>query len=199
MPADRVHSHPDLARVARALAARAPTPAPRDEPFHEAAVALVLRPLAHGLEALLIKRATREGDPWSGQIALPGGRRHAGEASLMLTATRETLEETGLDLAAHGVLLGELSELRPRSPHLPPVIVRPYVFAMDAPAALVLNDEVAEAFWTPLHEVFDPARRQDITISVPGLPKHLPAIGVGGHVIWGMTEHILRTFEASWR
>jgi hypothetical protein len=26
-----------------------------------------------------------------------------------------------------------------------------------------------------------------------------PAIGVGEHVIWGMTEHILRTFEGHWR
>src|SRR5512140_1637351 len=125
-----VHSHPDLARIARALAASVATPAPRDEPFFEAAVALVLYAGEDGLETLFIKRATRDGDPWSGQIALPGGKRHEGEDSLMTTAVRETQEEIGLDLAVNGTLLGELDEIRPRSPLLPPIIVRPYVFAV---------------------------------------------------------------------
>jgi 8-oxo-dGTP pyrophosphatase MutT (NUDIX family) len=191
--------HPELARVAQALSGSTPTPAPRDEPFHEAAVALVLHPLDNGLEALFIKRATRDGDPWSGQIALPGGRRHDGEESLSVTAVRETLEEIGVDLLTEGVLLGELDELRPRSPLLPPIIVRPYVFAVASRPALVLSDEVADAFWAPLRDVFDPERRQEITISFPGIHMRRSAIGVGEHVIWGMTEHILRTFEGLWR
>ncbi len=194
-----IESHPELTRLARALSATTPTPAPRDEPFHEAAVALVLHPMADGLETLFIKRATRDGDPWSGQIALPGGRRNAGEESLMLTAMRETHEETGIDLSTNGSLLGELDELRPRSPLLPPIIVRPFVFAVTARPSLVLSDEVAEAFWVPLREVFDPARRQEISISFPGIHMKRSAIGVGEHVIWGMTEHILRTFEGLWR
>jgi 8-oxo-dGTP pyrophosphatase MutT (NUDIX family) len=191
--------HPDVTRIARSLAGRVPVPAVRDRPFHEAAVALVLLPADDGLETLFIKRATREGDPWSGQIALPGGRRHEGEHSLALTAVRETLEEIGLDLASDGTLLGELDELRPRSPALPPIIVRPYVYAVASRPALVLSDEVAEAFWVPLQQVFDPARRQDISISFPGIHVRRSAIGVGEHVIWGMTEHILRTFEDLWR
>lgn len=191
--------HPDLSRILRALTAATPTPAPRDEPFHEAAVALVLHPLDDGLEALFIKRATREGDPWSGQIALPGGRRDAGEASLLLTAIRETYEELGLDLATDGILLGELDELRPRSPLLPPIVVRPYVFAVAVRPTFVLSEEVAEAFWTPLCEIFDPDRRQDITVHFPGINMKRSAIGVGEHVIWGMTEHILRTLEGHLR
>lgn len=195
MPPDHASFHPELARIQRVLAASVPTPAPRDEPFHEAAVALVLLPAAGGLEALLIKRATHEGDPWSGQIALPGGKRHDGEDSLMLTAMRETQEELGLDLAASGQLLGELDELRPRSPLLPPIIVRPFVFAVQARPGLILSEEVAEAFWVPLREIFDPERRQEISINFPGIHMRRSAIGVGQHVIWGMTEHILRTFE----
>jgi 8-oxo-dGTP pyrophosphatase MutT (NUDIX family) len=191
--------HPDLARISRALAASTATPAPRDEPFHEAAVALVLHPLDDGLEALFIKRATHAGDPWSGQIALPGGKRHPGEESLMLTAVRETHEEIGVDLGVEGVLLGELDELRPRSPLLPPIIVRPFVFAVASRPPLALSEEVAEAFWAPLRDVFDPARRQEITITFPGIHMRRSAIGVGEHVIWGMTEHILRTFEGLWR
>ena len=188
-----------LAEIAHALASRTPVSAERDEPFHEAAVALVLRPGDDGLDALFIKRATRAGDPWSGQIALPGGRRHDDEDSLQRTAMRETLEEIGLDLAVHGQLLGELNELRPRNPLLPPIIVRPYVFAIQSHPAFVLNEEVAEVFWAPLRHVFDPARRREITIQVSGARMRRSAIGFGEHDIWGMTEKILCTFEELWR
>ncbi len=194
-----LHSHPDLSRIVRALTAATPTPAPRDEPFHEAAVALLLHPLDDGLEALFIKRATRAGDPWSGQIGLPGGRRNADEPTLLRTAMRETHEEIGVDLSTDAVLLGELDELRPRSPLLPPIIVRPYVFALAERPSILLSDEVAEVFWSPLCEVFDPERRQEITIHFPGVNMKRSAIGIGEHVIWGMTEHILRTFERHWR
>jgi len=173
--------------------------ADRDEPFHEAAVALVLLPSAEGLETLFIKRATREGDPWSGQIALPGGRRNPDEESLKLTAIRETLEEIGLDLSVEGELLGELSELRPRTPLLPPIIVRPYVFAVANRPTLVLSHEVADAFWVSLSDLFDPERRKEVDIHFSNFHMRRPAIGVGEHVIWGMTEHILRTLEEMMR
>ena len=66
----------------------------------EAAVALILLPTSDGdLEALFIKRAEVEGDPWSGQMAFPGGRRDPVDDDLLATAARATLEETGIDLA----------------------------------------------------------------------------------------------------
>jgi len=187
-------SHID--RIVRALASRLPIPAERDEPFSEAAVALVLHDGGAGLEALFIKRATREGDPWSGQVALPGGRRHAGESSLADTAVRETFEEIGLDLSTQGELLGELDELRPRSPLLPPIIVRPYVFAIRARPPLVLSDEVADTFWVPLSELFSPERMREISVHLSnGARMRRQAIEVGDHMVWGMTEYILRNFE----
>jgi hypothetical protein len=67
------------------------------------------------------------GDPWSGHVAFPGGRAEPGDASPWHTAARETWEETGLDLLAAGRLLGTLDELYPRTPVLPPVVVRPHV------------------------------------------------------------------------
>ena len=45
---------------------------------------------------LLIRRPVRATDPWSGQWALPGGRRQASDASLLDTARRELAEEVGL-------------------------------------------------------------------------------------------------------
>lgn len=198
-PLDAALSHPEIVRVARLLAGRAPAAAERDEPFHEAAVALVLYPGDDELEVLFIKRATRADDPWSGQIALPGGRRHEGEDSLMRTAMRETSEEIGLNLESHGLLLGALDEVRPRNPLLPPIIVRPYVFAIRSRPEFVLNEEVAETFWVPLRRVFDPARRREVTINIQGTHLQRSAIMIDEHVIWGMTESILRTFEALWR
>lgn len=160
---------------------------------------MILREVAGSVEALFIERAAREGDPWSGQVALPGGRFDASDADLLVTARRETREEVALDLDAHGVLLGQLDEHRPRTPALPPVIVRPFVFALATePEALVASDEVAHAFWVPLAHLTDPARRSEVTIPVRGMRVRLPAIATHDRVIWGMTERILKTFLEVW-
>src|ERR1035437_8323829 len=88
-----------LARIASAVRAHAPARAERDGTYFEAAVALILRETVDGeVELLFIKRAARGDDPWSGQIALPGGRHQASDQSLEDTAVRETLEEVGLEL-----------------------------------------------------------------------------------------------------
>src|SRR5262245_33219350 len=121
MPSDRMQKLVDAVRAHRPIVAE------RDEPYWEAAVALILREREDAVEALFIQRAVREGDPWSGQVALPGGRRDDGEADLAETVVRETREEIGIDLRTQGELVGALDELRPRTPVLPPVIVRPYV------------------------------------------------------------------------
>lgn len=193
-------AHPVVARVARAVAARAPRLAERDEPFKEAAVALVLRPRADDdLDLLLIRRATRAGDPWSGQIGLPGGGVSRGDTSLEETAIRETVEEVGLDLRAHGEVLGALDELRPRTPVLPPIIVRPFVVAVREVPSLVLSDEVAEARWVRLGELFVPEARVQTTVEVRDLRMRVSAYRHGDFTIWGMTERILSTFEEVWR
>ena len=70
-----------LAAVRRALRDHRPQVANAPE-ARPAAVALVLLEGPQGLEILLIKRAERGDDPWSGQIALPGGRYDAGDRDL---------------------------------------------------------------------------------------------------------------------
>jgi 8-oxo-dGTP pyrophosphatase MutT (NUDIX family) len=184
-----------LAHISRAVRARSPVLAERDGAYFEAAVTLILRE-THGddLELLFIKRAARDDDPWSGQIAFPGGRHDDSDESLEDTAVRETREEVGLELRRHGTIIGALDEVRPRTPVLPPVIVRPYV-ATVATAAVVSSDEVAELFWAPLDEILDASASRETGIVVRGVHTLRPAIHFGGHVIWGMTEHILRGFE----
>lgn len=188
----RVSAPARLARIADRVRARTPGIAERDPPCFEAAVALILRATAGDVvEVLFIKRAARDDDPWSGQVALPGGRHDAGDASLEATAVRETREEVGLDLARDGSIVGALDELRPRTPVLPPVIVRPFVATVSADAPVEAGVEVAEAFWAPLDVILDPSSTRDTEIPVRGLRTRRPAIHYRGHVIWGMTEGII--------
>ena len=186
-----------LARIAQAVQGRAPFVAERDEPYFEAAVALVLRTTPDGvIELLFIKRATRDDDPWSGQIALPGGRYDPDDESLEATAVRETFEEVSIDLRRDGAVIGQLDEIRPRIPQLPPVIVRPYVATVGAHAEVLPSDEVAEMFWAPLDLILAPESQRETEIIVREFKVRRRAIHYRGHIIWGMTEAILRQFEA---
>jgi 8-oxo-dGTP pyrophosphatase MutT (NUDIX family) len=182
-----------LAAVRRALRDHRPQRANAPD-ARPAAVALVLADVPGGdLEILLIRRAERADDPWSGQIALPGGRYDPADRDLLATAVRETREETGVDLsAAEG--LGPLDDLYPRTPTLPPVVVRPFVFAVPRRVALVPSDEVQRAFWLPLARLADPDVRREVTLTLRGAKRTFPAYLVNGEVIWGMTERILSPF-----
>ena len=190
-----------LDAVRRAL--RDYRPRPVDAPdARPAAVALVLLPVSArggggggGLEILLIRRAERADDPWSGQIAFPGGRQEASDPDLLATAIRETREETGVDLSA-AERLGTLDDLYPRTPTLPPVVVRPFVFALATRPALVPSDEVQRAFWMPLAHLSESGVRREVTLTLRGAKRTFPAylVGNGDEVIWGMTERILTPF-----
>lgn len=173
------------------FAARLATRIPRreDEPDRpKAAVAVVLAPGPDSV--LLIRRAEREGDRWSGQIALPGGRWSQGDADLATTARRETLEEVGLDLS-QAEAIGTLDDLAPRTPVLPPILVRPFVFVLPAQLPPIPNHEVAEAWWVPLElfhapGVFGPMEFERYGTQIRSTGYHLE-IGI----LWGMTEQIL--------
>ncbi|MBI1809998.1 MAG: CoA pyrophosphatase [Gemmatimonadetes bacterium] len=189
------HSHPRISRIAERVRAHQPTLAGRDGTYWEAAVAIVMRPTASGdVEMLFIKRAIRDGDPWSGQIALPGGKYDPADPSLEHTAVRETQEEVAIDLRTQGEVFGALDELRPRNPLLPPVIVRPFVASVEPGVAVVPSEEVAGHFWAPLDRILDPAATKDTKILVRGFTMRRDAIHFEGHVIWGMTQIILASF-----
>lgn len=184
-----------LAAVRRAVRDHRPIPADAPAPdASPAAVALVLLSEPGGeLEILLIRRAERADDPWSGQIALPGGRREPEDRDLLITAIRETREETGVDLLA-AEQLGALDDLYPRTATLPPVVVRPFVFALETRPTLVPNEEVQRAFWVPLLRLTEASVRRDVTLTLRGAKRTFPAYVVGEDVIWGMTERILAPF-----
>ncbi len=181
-----------LATVRRALRDHRPQVADAPD-ARPAAVALVLLEGPQGLEILLIRRAERADDPWSGQIALPGGRYDVGDGDLFATAVRETREETGVDLSG-AERLGVLDDLYPRTSTLPPVVVRPFVFGLAQRTALVPSDEVQRAFWLPLRRLSEPGVRREVTLTLRGAVRTFPAYLVDDALIWGMTERILTPF-----
>jgi 8-oxo-dGTP pyrophosphatase MutT (NUDIX family) len=184
--------HPTLRRLERVLAERPGALAPDDGAPRRAAVAIVLRNAGDGvIELLLIKRSEREDDPWSGHIALPGGRHDPTDATLQDTAVRETREETGIDLARDGLVLGTLDELRPRSAVLPSIIVTPYVSVARPDVVIETSDEVASAFWVPLASLADPLSAVESEVTARGATWRVPSYQLGGHTVWGMTERIL--------
>lgn len=195
MPHDDASSlvdHPILRRLERVLAERPGSLAPDDGAPRRAAVAIVLRRADGGvIELLLIKRSDREDDPWSGHIALPGGRHDPTDATLQDTAVRETREETAIDLARDGLVLGTLDELRPRSAMLPSIIVTPFVAVVRPDVAIATSDEVASAFWVSLAELADPLMAVEAEVTARGATWRVPSYQLGGHTVWGMTERIL--------
>jgi 8-oxo-dGTP pyrophosphatase MutT (NUDIX family) len=168
-----------------------PTEVPFETGMIAAAVAVILRDGDEGLEALFIHRAVRAGDTWSGQIAFPGGRRDPGDADLLATAIRETMEEVGVDLSS-AERLGVLDDLYPRTPVLPPVVVRPFVFALTTRPTIVISSEVQSTFWISFRDLQAPGASATITVDHPGIPRQvLPAYTLGNRTIWGMSERIL--------
>jgi 8-oxo-dGTP pyrophosphatase MutT (NUDIX family) len=151
-------------------------------------VAVILAPDPDAI--LLIRRAERSGDPWSGHIALPGGRRDPADTDLVATAIRETLEELGIQLTRED-LAGSLEDVIPRTPVLPPIAVRPHVFILPAQPALIPNDEVASAQWVTIDHLLRPDTHHLVRLEVAGHSRQVQAYQVENGIVWGMTERIL--------
>ncbi len=178
--------------LAVALQARVRLEEVEEEGLRWAAVALVLRgETVDDASLLFIRRAERVGDPWSGHVAFPGGRRDATDATLEETARRETLEELSLDLATDARLIGVLDDLRARSAALPSIAVRPFVYALTRDVGLMPNEEVHSAFWMPVSQLRDPARSAEHVFERAGARLAFPAYRWGDDVVWGMTERIV--------
>ncbi len=179
----------DLARV---LGGREPLRVGTDVP--RAAVALVLRDGGPGgIELLFIRRAEYEKDPWSGHMGFPGGRAEPGDAGLEGTAVRETLEETGLDLAQDGERLGALDEVKALARGRPvDLAIAPFVFRLRRRLDGAPSHEVVSLHWLSLGRLLAPETRSTLQYQYEETVLDLPCLRIDGLVIWGLTH---RMFE----
>ncbi len=170
------------------------TISPQDAP-QRAAVAAILQPGRDCPEVLLILRAEMAGDPWSGQIAFPGGRVEKTDSSSRAAAERETFEEIGINLPKSSLYLGRLHDLHAhaRLQRLP-MAISPFVYWLEAPVSPQVSPEVQEVLWVSLLHLFDSRHRCTVDYARGDTRLELPGIRVGSSVLWGLTLLMLTDF-----
>jgi 8-oxo-dGTP diphosphatase len=158
-----------------------------DEQEANAAVALLLKLKRGRLYVLFVRRVQNSGDPWSGQMALPGGKREAEDRDLKETVIRETLEETNINLLYHCRFLGVMSAFQ--SPRQPEIKVLPFVVLTEDEPSIRLNEkELEEYLWIPVEELV--RNRTKVKVSF----GEFSAFIVGSTIIWGLTYRIVESF-----
>lgn len=195
---DALLERPDLARLVIRLAGHPGATIDLEGAMRYAAIALVLRPNDEGdSDLLMIKRAEVERDPWSGHIACPGGRMDPTDRDLEHTAIRETWEETGIDLSRDGRILGTLDDITPRTPTLPPIVIRPFIAVVRQDVTIVESPEVAEAFWVPMAAIRETARWGKALVPIRGVgDREVEVFRHGAYTVWGLTHRALTQFVA---
>ncbi|TMI29380.1 NUDIX domain-containing protein [Candidatus Bathyarchaeota archaeon] len=154
----------------------------------EAVVAILLwdEP-GRGLQTLLVQRAEREGDPWSGQIGLPGGRVKQGAETPRTALHREVEEEVGIKLEEVGVELGSLSVGHPM--RRLEMRVQPWVYGLSVKPMVSIGSEVASSFWANLADL--PSTKKMTEITIRNKPWSVESFVVEGKIVWGFTYRVL--------
>lgn len=150
-----------------------------------AGVAVIIRAGADP-GVLLIQRAVKDGDPWSGQVAFPGGKRAGGDRTIRDTAVRETREELGFDLGRAGNFAGYTGLFKTHSGN---IVVVPSVFVLARRVRVRPNSEVSSFRWVGLLQL---AKSETTRVfELNGRSEERPAFVVGDYVVWGLTYRII--------
>lgn len=161
-----------------------------------ASVALILEPSAAGHSVLFIERSHRNNDPWSGQMAFPGGRREPFDADEQAVAERETLEEIGIELGSSS-FIGRLDDMKGRHGGTSEgMVISCFVYELQSSAQPVLNHEVAAVARLPLSHLVDENNRVVVKWR-EATERHFPGIRFSAddsRVVWGLTYRFLREF-----
>jgi len=152
-----------------------------------AAVAVLLNSAGNELRVLLVKRAINPSDPWSGDIAFPGGKKHADDGTLKDTVVRETTEETGIDLLRHE-FLGTMEIMN--SNVRPEMFILPFVVVCDEAPEVTLDDELCAYFWAPIEQL------KQSRCKAKARQWEVSAFLIYGEVVWGLTYGMLENLIA---
>ena len=163
-----------------------------DENVQAVVAVLLQEETSSDLNILLIHRAERIDDPWSGQIGLPGGRVERSDPSARAALRREVSEEVGLDLDEDGDELGTLSLGSPM--RRLEMKVQPWVYGLRHRREVRTGPEVQEAFWVSLARL--PSLRTTTKIEIRGTRRSVEAFLVDGRVVWGFTHRVLEELQS---
>jgi 8-oxo-dGTP pyrophosphatase MutT (NUDIX family) len=167
-----------------------PAMRPKDE--RQLSPAAVLLPIiARAEPTVLFTQRTDHLARHAGQVSFPGGRVHDDDVSLVETALRETLEETGID-PSFVTVAGFLDSYETGTGFaiLPVVGLLTEGFALNPHAG-----EVAEIFEVPLAWLLDEANRETGEREFQGRMRRFHAFRYEGHYIWGATAAMLVNFN----
>ncbi|UPH71706.1 CoA pyrophosphatase [Abyssibius alkaniclasticus] len=196
----------DTARLRRALACASPQPSsdfdlapslraslPKGRKLRAAAVLVAVQPGPHGAQILLTRRAPgMRHHP--GQVAFPGGKVDAGDATPLAAALRESHEEIGLPPDTVEVL-GAM----PSHETVTGFEVVPFIGLIPAGFAPVPEaGEVDEVFAVPLRFLMDPANHARQARVWQGVNRPYLTMPYGPHYIWGATARMLQALSVAW-
>jgi 8-oxo-dGTP pyrophosphatase MutT (NUDIX family) len=166
------------------------------KPDKRAAVALIVDSghSHNDPEIIFIERAFHAADPWSGQMAFPGGRCDPQDLNSVETACRETQEEIGVDLLAAD-RLGRLDDLQGRhGGRSREMVISCFVFGTHGVHRFSPNHEVADVITLPISTLLDPSAQSEVPWPQAGRVFPGICVGAGERVIWGLTYRFLLRF-----
>ena len=143
-------------------------------------------------KVLLVERMRRRGDPWSGDLACPGGFADTTDRDAVFTAMREAREEVGVELERDARWLGRLPSRRALHLRWPPAfVIEPHVFVVRAHVPDVHpRSEVTRAFWCALSDVTN-LPRTHVERRALGITLRFEAVPLDPVPLWGITLHIV--------
>ena len=156
--------------------------APQPWGHAEAAVAILVKPRINDLEFFLVKRAEVDDDPWSGDMAFPGGKKNTQDQTLVDTAVREVLEETNIDLSEKNVI-GFMEPIY--SSVRKSLAVQPIIYQFNEYPEVKLNYELTKFIWVPLSEI----KQGKTNATIKGWEGSV--YKVQGETVWGLTFRML--------
>jgi 8-oxo-dGTP pyrophosphatase MutT (NUDIX family) len=161
-----------------------------ERPRSVAAVLLGLVERPSGLTVLFTERAHHLRDH-PGQISFPGGRLQRQDSGVIDTALREAREEVGLEprlVSVAGCLAPQVTGTG--------FMITPVVGFIHGDFEAVPDPgEVASVFEAPLEFVLDPSNVRSGQRERLGTVFRVEELSYAGHVIWGATASMLRSFR----